>query len=119
MATTVKRLTYNDLEAIPLEHDGDRQEIIDGELVVTPSPMPKHQIVSRSIFRRLDQHVVANDLGEIFYASIAFGSPPTTYSSPTSSSLRRNACTSWAREPSTRRPIWWWKSCPPARAAAI
>ena len=58
------------LDAIPLELDGDRQEIIDGELVVTPSPMPKHQIVSRSIFRRLDQHVVANDLGEVFYAPI-------------------------------------------------
>ena len=36
----------------------------------TPSPLPKHQIVSRSIFRRLDQHVVANDLGEVYYAPI-------------------------------------------------
>ena len=70
MATTIKRLTYDDLEAIPLEREGDRQEIIDGELVVTPSPLPKHQIVSRSIFRRLDQHVVANDLGEVYYAPI-------------------------------------------------
>ena len=46
MATTVRRLTYDDLEAIPQEREGDRHELIDGELVVTPSPIPKHQIVS-------------------------------------------------------------------------
>ena len=70
MATTIKRLTYDDLESIPQEREGDRHEIIDGELVVTPAPIPKHQIVSRSIFRRLDQHVVANDLGEVYFAPI-------------------------------------------------
>jgi Uma2 family endonuclease len=70
MATTIKRLTYDDLDAIPQERGGDRHELINGELVVTPSPMPPHQIVSRSIFRRLDQHVVANDLGEVYYAPI-------------------------------------------------
>lgn len=70
MATTIKRLTYDDLETIPQEREGDRHEIIDGELVVTPSPSPKHQIASRNLFRRLDQHVVANDLGEVYYAPL-------------------------------------------------
>nr|MBA2597203.1 Uma2 family endonuclease [Chloroflexia bacterium] len=70
MATTVRRLTYDDLESIPQEREGDRHEIIDGELVVTPSPAPVHQIISRSLFRRLDQHVIAGELGEVLYAPI-------------------------------------------------
>ena len=70
MATTIKRLTCDDLAAIPQEREGDRHEIIDGELVVTPAPAPKHQIVSRSLFRRLDQHVVEHDLGEVYCAPI-------------------------------------------------
>jgi hypothetical protein len=43
MATTT-RLTYDDLETIPQEREGDRHELIDGELVVTPSPITKHHI---------------------------------------------------------------------------
>lgn len=70
MATTAKRLTFEDLELLPEEHEGDRHELIDGELIVTPSPAPKHQIASRSLFRRLDRHVVENDLGEVYYAPI-------------------------------------------------
>ena len=66
----VTRLTYDDLESIQEEHPGDRHEIIDGELVVTPSPAPMHQIVSRALFRHLDRHVAANDLGEVLYAPV-------------------------------------------------
>jgi Uma2 family endonuclease len=66
----VTGLTYDDLESIQEEHPGDRHEIIDGELVVTPSPAPMHQIVSRALFRHLDRHVAANDLGEVLYAPV-------------------------------------------------
>ena len=66
----VTRLTYDDLESVPEERTGDRHEIIDGELVVTPSPAPMHQIVSRALFRHLDRHVAANDLGEVLYAPV-------------------------------------------------
>jgi len=67
---TVTRLTYDDLKSIPEERPGDRHEIIDGELVVTPSPAPMHQIVSRDLFRLLDQHVRTSDLGEVLYAPV-------------------------------------------------
>jgi Uma2 family endonuclease len=70
MATSVRRLTYDDLEKIPEERPGDRHELIDGELVVTPSPTPVHQVVSRSIFRRLDHHVESNHLGTVLYAPV-------------------------------------------------
>ena len=70
MATTSTRLTYNDLMAIPTEREGDRHELIDGELIVTPSPAPIHQIVSRNLFRLLDRHVEAGDLGSVLYAPL-------------------------------------------------
>jgi Uma2 family endonuclease len=40
-ATTTTRLTYEDLLALPA--DGNRYEIIDGELYVNPAPVPFHQ----------------------------------------------------------------------------
>jgi Uma2 family endonuclease len=70
MATTVRRLTYDDLESIPQEQAGDRHELIEGELVVTPAPVPYHQIVSRALFRALDQHVVERQLGLVLFAPV-------------------------------------------------
>ena len=64
------RLTYEDLELIQEERLGDRHEIINGELVVTPSPAPMHQIVSRELFRLLDRHVRTSELGEVLYAPV-------------------------------------------------
>jgi Uma2 family endonuclease len=70
MATTTRRLTFEDLELIPEEQEGDRHELIDGELVVTPVPVMKHQIVSMNLIRHLDRHIVTGELGMVFH-------PPT------------------------------------------
>jgi Uma2 family endonuclease len=70
MATIVKRLTYDDLDAIPQEREGDRHELINGELVVTPSPIPNHQDVSANIFYALQQIVRAQKLGKVYSAPI-------------------------------------------------
>ena len=70
MATTVKRLTYDDLEAIPQGREGDRHEIINGELVVTPSPVPNHQDVSANIFFALQQIARSQKLGKVYSAPI-------------------------------------------------
>ena len=70
MAITTRNLTYDDLEAIPQEREGDRHEIIDGELVVTPSPIPHHQDVSGNIFFALQQVVRAQKLGKVYSAPI-------------------------------------------------
>jgi Uma2 family endonuclease len=70
MATSIKHLTYDDLESIPLERPGDRHEIIDGELVVTPSPIPPHQIVSINIVYPLVHHVRERNLGMVLDAPI-------------------------------------------------
>lgn len=68
MATTVKRLTYLDLDTIPEEHEGDRHELIDGELVVTPVPVMKHQRASNNLVYALEDHVRQRDLGEVHSA---------------------------------------------------
>lgn len=70
MATTFKRLTYNDLEAIPQRREGEWHEIIDGELIVTPAPIPFHQDVSGNIYDPLRSFVRARKLGKVYYAPV-------------------------------------------------
>ncbi len=70
MATTAKRLTFEDLELLSEEREGDRQELINGELVVTPVPIIKHQIVNMNVVYHLGEHVRSRRMGMVFH-------PPT------------------------------------------
>jgi len=63
---TSTKLTYEDYVNLP--DDGNRYEIIDGELYVNPSPNTKHQIVLRNLFRALDRYVEQSGAGEVFVA---------------------------------------------------
>ena len=68
MSQTVKekkKYTYEDYLKTP---DDKRYELIEGELLMTPSPVTKHQRVSRKIEFLLEKFVTENDLGEIFHA---------------------------------------------------
>ena len=65
MALATKKLTFCDLEAIPEERPGDRHELIDGELVVTPSCTPYHQVVLGDVIFPLDKLVRDGNLGTI------------------------------------------------------
>ena len=105
----VTRLTYDDLESIPREHDSDRHELIDGELVVTPSSIPAHQIISANIEYALMHHVREHGLGIVIDAPIDIRLTQETCSFPTSSSLRSTGSISSARKPSTPLPISSWK----------
>jgi Uma2 family endonuclease len=66
MATTVRRLTWDDLVLIREERAGDRQELIDGKLVVTPACTPPHQITLGDVTRPLMDFVEQNDRGSVF-----------------------------------------------------
>jgi Uma2 family endonuclease len=68
MATTARRLTVDDLEFIPEERLGDRHELIDGELIVTPVPVTRHQRVSVNLTLELGSFVRRERLGEVHVA---------------------------------------------------
>ncbi len=57
-------LTHRDLDYTP--EDGNRYEVIDGALHVTPFPTPKHQKAVGELFSLLHDHVRANHLGEVY-----------------------------------------------------
>jgi Uma2 family endonuclease len=63
--TEKKKFTYEDYLKTP---EDERYELIEGELLMTPSPIPKHQRISRELEFEMMKFVKANDLGEIFYA---------------------------------------------------
>jgi Uma2 family endonuclease len=57
--------TYSEYARLP--DDGDRYEVIDGEVCVTPAPGPRHQDVAAKLFRALDDYVEAHDLGRMYW----------------------------------------------------
>ncbi len=61
-------LTYADYVALP--HDGNRYEILDGELFVTASPSPAHQIVLANLVDILRPHVQERALGIVLFAPL-------------------------------------------------
>jgi Uma2 family endonuclease len=61
-------LTYADYAALP--DDGNRYQLLEGELVMTPSPNAWHQDVSRELEFRLLAWVREHRLGEIYYAPL-------------------------------------------------
>ena len=61
-------LTYADYAALP--DDGNRYELLDGELVVMPAPSIWHQIILANLVRALDVYVQQRQLGLILFAPL-------------------------------------------------
>ena len=57
MAISVRRYTTEDLERFP--NDGNRYELVDGVLLVTPAPSHAHQLIVSRLQFRLTQAVMA------------------------------------------------------------
>jgi Uma2 family endonuclease len=68
MIATLRPLTYEDLLDMP--DDGQRYEIISGELIVTPAPAIKHQRVLRSLIRILVNFINETGRGELLLPPI-------------------------------------------------
>ncbi len=68
MIAELRPLTRDDLLAMP--EDGNRYEIINGELVVTPAPIAKHQRVLLRLTRLLDRFLLEGEAGELFIAPL-------------------------------------------------
>ncbi len=58
-----RALTRRDLERMP--DDGHRYELVDGSLIVTPAPSPRHQAVLARLYGTLAAHCPA-DLQVLF-----------------------------------------------------
>lgn len=59
------RWTYDEYARLP--DDGDRYEIIRGEVCVTPGPRPRHQWVLSKLQRLLGDYVEQHALGVVLY----------------------------------------------------
>ncbi|HEX5041699.1 MAG TPA: Uma2 family endonuclease [Candidatus Polarisedimenticolaceae bacterium] len=66
MAEPRRKLTYSDLQVTP--DDGRRYELVRGTLLVTPSPRPRHQRISKRLSRLLEDYFERGGLGEVFPA---------------------------------------------------
>jgi Uma2 family endonuclease len=63
--STRQRWTYSEFARLPSE-GSTRYEIIDGELVVTPSPTGRHQRIVTDMVTLLNVFVRSHDLGQLF-----------------------------------------------------
>lgn len=64
-STTPWTWTYSEYARFP--DDGNRYEVIDGEVQVTPAPTPMHQFVLATLQRALWDYVERHGLGFVFY----------------------------------------------------
>jgi Uma2 family endonuclease len=62
--TTRYDWTYADYARLP--DDGNRYEVIDGELLVTPAPPPMHQHILFTLGLQLREHAERNGIGLVF-----------------------------------------------------
>jgi len=61
-------LTYADLEAFP--DDGLRRELLDGELIVSPSPILRHQEILGRLHLVMGNHLAQHGGGKLFLAPL-------------------------------------------------
>ncbi|MBN1417579.1 MAG: Uma2 family endonuclease [Planctomycetes bacterium] len=62
-------LTFEDFLRFP--DDGQRYEIIGGQLSVSPAPNLRHQRVLRRIYRAIQRHLDSTGKGEVLWAPLA------------------------------------------------
>jgi Uma2 family endonuclease len=70
MATELKQSGWTYAEYARLPSDGNRYEVIAGELYMTLAPRPRHELVSQRLNRQLDNFVNQHGLGWVLTAPI-------------------------------------------------
>lgn len=73
IADAAREWTADEVRALP--DDGNRYEVVDGELLVTPSPALPHQAALFAIAIEVQRYVRANGIGTVFLApaDVSFG----------------------------------------------
>lgn len=64
MAVVVPRYTISDLESFP--DDGNRYELLDGILLVSPGPAPLHEVVVGRLLSALNVYTAPTKLATVF-----------------------------------------------------
>jgi Uma2 family endonuclease len=72
MAQTLGAWTLADLDRLP--DDGNKYELVDGELFVTPAPALAHERLELVLRRILDRYVEAMNVGEVYGSNSAIRS---------------------------------------------
>lgn len=65
MSVTVRRLRWEDIKDLP-ESGAKRTELVDGELVVSPSASSRHQRICTKLGLEIGNFLRAHKLGEVF-----------------------------------------------------
>ncbi len=65
VAIDTKRWTLDELHSLP--DDGNKYEVIRGELFVTPAPTGQHESILATLSAKLTPYVVANGLGLVYH----------------------------------------------------
>lgn len=68
MAMPVQQGQWTAEMARALPDDGNRYEVLDGELFVTPAPALLHQRALRELYDRLNSYVTAHRIGELLWS---------------------------------------------------
>jgi Uma2 family endonuclease len=66
MPNTAKRWTREEVLALP--DDGNRYELLDGELLVSPSPKAIHQLALAELYKKLYPYVDQHRLGQALFS---------------------------------------------------
>ncbi len=67
MKVSFARMTIEELHRLP--EDGNRYELIDGEVYVSAAPRRKHQKISAKLFGMLHAFIEQRRLGEVYHAA--------------------------------------------------
>lgn len=70
VAVAVKRWTLEELHSLP--DDGNKYELINGELFVTPAPAYEHERLAAKLTRILEPYVARHALGYVFHPRAVF-----------------------------------------------
>lgn len=65
MTVSTIKMTAEQFLQLGEDPPGVRLELVDGEIAVSPSPIPKHSITDKRLSHILMSHILENDLGEL------------------------------------------------------
>jgi Uma2 family endonuclease len=66
MTVSTIKMTARQFLELGEDPPGVRLELVNGEIAVSPSPMPRHSYVDRMLTIVLGPHIVARNLGELY-----------------------------------------------------